>query len=224
LLKFSQISSREGADMAPQDIDTEQLLDRASGGDSAARQQLLARHRDRLCKMVAVRLDRRLAARVDPSDVVQEALLEAAGKLSGYLRERPLPFYPWLRRLAWEHLVKMHQRHVTAGKRSTRREEQVIPALSDESVVQLARRLVAPGTSPSNQLLREELRARIQAALARLAESDREVLVMRYLEQLPMNDIAAVLGISEAAVKMRHTRALQRLCTVLGSDPREDER
>jgi RNA polymerase sigma-70 factor, ECF subfamily len=86
--------------VSAKDADTEELIDRAKGGDDSARQQLLARHRERLRRMVVVRLDGRLAARVDPSDVVQEALLDAAGKLSGYLREPAVPFYPWLRRLA----------------------------------------------------------------------------------------------------------------------------
>ena len=81
--------------------DTDLLLDRAASGDSAARQQLLERHRRRLQKMISLRLDRRLAARVDPSDVVQEALADAGRKLDDYLRDRPLPFYPWLRQLAW---------------------------------------------------------------------------------------------------------------------------
>ena len=73
--------------------DTEQLLQQAARGDAAARGQLLQRHRQRLKRMVAVRADPRLAARVDPSDVVQEALAEAARRLDGYLHERPLPFY-----------------------------------------------------------------------------------------------------------------------------------
>src|SRR5947199_6728907 len=128
--------------MARRDADTEELLARAGRGDSAAREQLLGRHRERLCRMVAVRLDRRLAARIDPSDVVQEALMEASRKLSNYLRQRPLPFYPWLRRLAWEHLVKLHQRHLAARKRSVTREEQGIRGLPDESPAELAERPV----------------------------------------------------------------------------------
>ena len=91
--------------MATTNPDTDLLLDRAAAGDGRARQELLARHRKRLRRMVALRLDRRLAARVDPSDVVQEALADAARKLDGYLRDRPLPFYPWLRQLAGERLV-----------------------------------------------------------------------------------------------------------------------
>jgi RNA polymerase sigma-70 factor (ECF subfamily) len=207
--------------MLPQatDIDdTDQLLARAQAGDRSACQELLARHRERLCKMVTVRLDRRLAARVDPSDVVQEALLDAAGRLSEYLRGRPLPFYPWLRQLAWERLVKVSQRHLRARKRSAAREVAAPWPLADESAAQLARLLIAPGTSPSNHLVREELRGRVRTALAGLADTDREVLLMRYLEQLSVKDIAAVLGITEGAVKMRHTRALQRLAGLLSSD------
>src|SRR5947199_1017053 len=98
-------------------VDTDELLRTASLGDEAARDQLLARHRDRLRRMVAVRLDRRLAARVDPSDVVQEALADAARRLDDYLRERPMAYYPWLRRLAADRLDKAHRRH-TAGRRS----------------------------------------------------------------------------------------------------------
>jgi RNA polymerase sigma-70 factor (ECF subfamily) len=199
--------------------DTDELLRRLSQGDAAARQQLLARHRDRLRRMVAVRLDPRLAARVDPSDVVQEALLEAAQKLSDYARQRPVPFYPWLRRLAWEHLVKLHERHLQARRRSVLREEPQGLALPEESAVLLARKLASSGTSPSQRLVRKELQERVRTALTQLSATDREVLVLRYLEQLPTAEIAAVLGIGEGAVKMRHRRALDRLSRLLGNDP-----
>jgi RNA polymerase sigma-70 factor (ECF subfamily) len=167
-------------------------------------------------------MDRRLAARVDPSDVVQEALAEAAVKLSDYLRRRPLPFYPWLRRLAWERLVKLHRRHIRAQRRSVTREDPNQLALPDESVLALARRLIAPGSSPSQHLIREELRGRVRDALARLDETDREVLVLRYLEQLANAEIGAVLGVSEGAVKMRHLRALERIRGLLATE-REEE-
>src|SRR3954463_5256867 len=101
--------------------DTEHLLLRAAAGDESARGRLLDRHRDRLRRMVAVRADPRLAARVDPSDVVQETLADAACKLDGYLRNRPLPFYPWLRRLAQERLAALHRQHVRAKRRSVSR-------------------------------------------------------------------------------------------------------
>ena len=103
--------------------DTEELVERAGLGDEGARQELFVRHRDRLRRMVAVRMDRRLAPRVDPSDVVQEALAEAHEAMSDYLRDRPLPFYPWLRQFAWERLLKLHRHHVDARRRSVDREE-----------------------------------------------------------------------------------------------------
>src|SRR5437870_763694 len=133
--------------------DTDELLDLASQGDEGARQDLLARHRQRLRQMVAVRMDRRLAARVDPSDVVQEALIEADRRLSDYLRDRPMPFYPWLREMAWERLVALHRRHIAARRRSVNREELPGAELSDESAVELARHLVNHGSSPSKGLL-----------------------------------------------------------------------
>src|SRR5438477_6125508 len=125
--------------MSADDPVTEALIRDAAGGDERARQRLLDLHRRRLRRMVALRLDRRLAARLDPSDVVQEALADAAGKLTDYLRRRPLPFYPWLRRLAWERLVALHRRHVRAGCRSVAREEPGGLALPDESAVALAK-------------------------------------------------------------------------------------
>jgi RNA polymerase sigma-70 factor, ECF subfamily len=209
--------------MAADDAASEELLARARGGDAGAQQELLGRHGERLRKMVAARLDRRLAARIDPSDVVQEALLDASRLLPTYLRERPLPFYPWLRRLAWKRLVKLQHRHLGAQKRSVSREEPQMPSLPEESALELAERLVAPGTSPSNHLVREELRSRVQAALTRLPEPYREVLLLRFLEELSTSEMAAVLGISEAAVKTRQTRALDRLGRLLGRDPRENE-
>jgi RNA polymerase sigma-70 factor (ECF subfamily) len=201
--------------MTTQQPDTEELLRRAEHGDSGAREGLLVRHRDRLRKMVAWRLDRRLAARVDPSDVVQEVLLEARRKMDRYLRERPLPFFPWLRSLAGEHLVALHRRHIRARGRSVLREEAGILNLPDESAAELASRLVTSSTSPTQRALRQELRERVRQALGRLRERDREVLVLRNLEQLSVADTAEVLGISAAAVKVRHMRALERLHAIL---------
>ena len=200
--------------MSHHDLDTEQLLEQAERGDLAARQQLLLRHQKRLRQLIALRLDRRLAARIDPSDVVQETLVEAVQKLSEYLRRRPLPFYPWLRQLACERLIDLHRRHVQAKKRSVRREQP--PPLPDESAEQLADQLVARSGSPSSRLRRSELRARTRMALARLPEHDRELLVLRHLEQLSTAEIAAILGISEAAFYTRHVRALERLRALLG--------
>jgi RNA polymerase sigma-70 factor, ECF subfamily len=133
--------------------DTDALLDRAAAGDAGARNLLLARHRRRLRRLIAVRLDRRLAARVDPSDVVQESLAEADRRLDAYLAARPLPFYPWLRRLALERLVDLHRRHVRSQKRSVRRELPLDAPPPDESLRDLAGRLLDHGSRLRGQTL-----------------------------------------------------------------------
>jgi RNA polymerase sigma-70 factor (ECF subfamily) len=165
--------------------------------------------------MVALRMDPRLAVRVDPSDVVQETLAQADRRLEDYLRERPLPFYPWLRQLAWDRLVEQHRRHVRAARRSVTREEAPQPALPDASALELAARLAPVAARPSEAAQREEVMTRVRAALEALPARDREVLVLRYLEQLTAREVAAVLGLTEAAVKSRALRAMQRLRALL---------
>lgn len=203
------------------DPDTDILLDRVAHGDRQARDHLLDRHRGRLREVVAVRLDRRVAARVDPSDVVQETLIEAHRRLDDYLAARPMPFYPWLRRLALDHVVDLHRRHLRSKSRSVRREAGHHRLLPDESVSDLAERLLAHGSSPSAGLHRADAHARLHALLRRLPDDARELLVMRHLEHLSVRDIAAILGISEGAVKVRHVRALARVQQLL--DPPPDE-
>ncbi len=197
------------------DADEIELLRAAANGDDGAGQQLLARHRSRLRQMVAVYLDRRLAARVDPSDVVQEALADAARGLADYLRERPLPLYPWLRQFAWQRLLQHHRHHIRAQRRSVDREVPWDLALPDRSADALADRLMANGTSPSRRMIRDELRQRVQAAMDQLATRDREILVMRHLEEMSAAEIAAILGVSEGAVRVRLLRALTRLRALL---------
>jgi RNA polymerase sigma-70 factor (ECF subfamily) len=208
--------------MTAQDSSTLELLDRAAGGDGSAQTELLTRHRGRLRQMVAVHLDRRLAARVDPSDVVQEALLDAAQELPDYLIRRPIPFYPWLRQLAWERLLELHRRHIFAQKRSVQREELCGFHLPDESALDLANRLVASGASPISHLLLEERRARVRLALTELGPRDQEILVLRHLEQLSIAEIAAILNIGEGAVKTRLLRALVRFRELLQADDKEE--
>jgi RNA polymerase sigma-70 factor, ECF subfamily len=197
---------------------TDSLLRRVSEGDVEARGELLSRHRERLRRMIALRLDPRMAARIDPSDVVQETLAEANRRLDGYVQQRPLPFYPWLRQLACDRMAEQYRLHVRARRRSVRREEAPPPPLPDASAEELADRLLGRGDSPSAGLQREELRCRVRAALAMLAEQDREVLVLRYLEQMSAREVGAVLGVSEGAVKKRALRALQRLRGLLRDD------
>jgi RNA polymerase sigma-70 factor, ECF subfamily len=202
--------------------DTTELLTRVGTGDAHALNRLLDRYRSRLRTLVTMRMGEGLAARIDPSDVVQESLLTANERMADYLARRPIPFYLWLRQLTLERLIDLRRQHILAKKRSVNREEPAIPPLTDASVCQLVDRLIAPGSSPSQRVQRNDLRVHLRAALDGLAENDREVLVLRHLEQLTTSEIAAILGLTESAVKVRHLRALQRLRVQLGDRFKED--
>jgi RNA polymerase sigma-70 factor, ECF subfamily len=190
--------------------ESEELMRQAGAGNREAIDRLLSRHRSRVRRMVEMRMDKRLAARVDASDIVQEAMADAARKLPDYVRQPPLPFYPWLRQLAWERLIEQHRRHIDAQGRTVTREQCDARGLPDHSAAQLAARLLAGGTSPSGRLMRRELQQRVQQLLGRMAAADREVLVLRFLEQLSIADTAAVLGLTADGVNSRQRRALER--------------
>lgn len=196
--------------------DTEILLDRAASGEMAARDQLLVRHRGRLKAMVAAHLDSRLAARIDPSDVVQDVLTEAAQRLPQYLADRPVAFYPWIRQMAWERLIDLHRRHLRSQARSVNREEP--HGVSDESAARLGELFVSEESNPGSHVVRNEVRRRVQDALARLSGDDRELLMMRHLEGLKVTEIAQVLGIGERAAKSRLRRAHERIHAELGEE------
>lgn len=197
------------------DQESQALIERAASGDCRAADQLLELHRNRLRAMIAFRLDRRLSSRIDPSDVLQETFAEAHQKFPEYLQSQPVPFYPWLRRIAWEKIVHHHRRHLLAQARAVTREELGDAALPDESAHDLAERLFAKSSNPSRRMMQAELKSRVQAALAQLDPSDREVLVLRFLEQLSIEEAAIVLEISQEAVKSRQRRALERFSALV---------
>jgi RNA polymerase sigma-70 factor (ECF subfamily) len=201
--------------------DTDHLLRDAAAGDTIAIERLLDRYRERLRRMIALRLDDRLAARLDASDIVQETLADAARKLDGFVRDRPLPFYPWLHRLAMERLAAAHRRHRWSKARSVTREAGTVLAWPDSSAQLIVNRLTANDTTPSHALLRDEKRRQVHAALQLLAAIDREILMMHYLEELSFPEIAAILDIGEGAAKMRHLRALQRIRPLVAGEGSE---
>lgn len=201
--------------------DTEHLLDRAARGDHAAVDQLLNRHRRRLKAMIAARIDPRIGARVDPSDVVQDVLIQAAQRFPQYLADRPVAFYPWIRQMAWERLIDLHRRHLRSQARSVQREEP--RGVSDESAARLTELFVSEESNPGSHLIRGEVRRRVQEALSRLAPEDCELLLMRHLEGLKVAEIAQVLGIHERAAKSRLRRAHERMHEQLQDDELGEE-
>jgi RNA polymerase sigma-70 factor (ECF subfamily) len=193
-----------------------QLVSRARAGDPTAAGELLARHRGRLRRMVEVRLDRRVQARVDPSDVIQDGFADALAKLPGYLADPKLPPFLWLRLIVGERLAKVHRDHLGAQVRNAAREVSLyrgpMPAASSAA---LAAHLLGKETSPTQAAVRAERLLRLQAALNALDPLDREILSLRHFEELAHAEAARVLGIGEAAAAKRYIRALKRLKDVL---------
>jgi RNA polymerase sigma-70 factor (ECF subfamily) len=196
--------------MAIEGVETEDLIELAGRGDGAGLGRLLERHRSRLRRVVAARLDRRLAGRVDPSDVVQEALVDAARRLPEYLEARPIPYFAWLRRLALQRLIGWRRSQLDASKRSVVREGAHELGSAGATAATPIDRLAGTATSPSGRVIRDEEGARARAALEGLAPQDRQVLELRFLEGLPLAEVSARLEIGVGAVKMRQLRALER--------------
>jgi RNA polymerase sigma-70 factor (ECF subfamily) len=195
---------------------TQQLLDEARQGESEAVDRLLTAHREPLRRMIGLRLDPALAARVDASDIVQDVLLEAHRRLSDYLRDPRMPFHLWLRHIAKDHVIDAHRRHRQAQRRSLDREQPLVPAvLADHSSVELAAQLLDQERTPASAAIHEELRRRLDAAIAALDDDDREVILLRHREQLSNQDVAAALGLTAAAASMRYLRAVRRLRAAL---------
>lgn len=190
-------------------------MEKARNGDEQARQEILEYYRDRLQRMVALRMDPRLAPRFAPSDVVQDSMIRAWENLSGYLEDPPVPLYPWLREFTWKRLVELHRAHVKARKRSVKCEKAQTWELPDNSSVILSRRLMKRERNPQSRLIQEEQLDRIKTALNALTEPYQEVLMLIYLEGLSNQEIAFTLDLSVAGVKKRHLRALRQLRSFL---------
>ena len=195
----------------PNSDDTEQLLQEAQAGDGRAFEELFARHRPYLHQVVALRLDPRIRPRLDASDVVQEAQLDAFRRFRDFLERRPMPFRLWLRKTACERLLMLQRYHRLAARRSVDREV-VIP---DESAFLLVQKLFRGGSTPSKRLEHSETARRVREAMARLSEPDREILLMRNLEELSNQEAAEVLQIEPVAASQRYGRALLRLRKLL---------
>jgi RNA polymerase sigma-70 factor (ECF subfamily) len=193
--------------------ETFELLDRARHGDAGAFDRLFGRHREGLRRVVARRLDRSLRGRLDPSDVVQEAQMEALKRLSDYLGRKPMPFRVWLFRTAVQRLSKL-RRHALAARRDVGR-EQSLPASGSTLG---ARPRLGHGTTPSQQLAERERSARLTRLLKKLSDADRTILELRAIEGLPYEEVGRRLEIEPAAARKRYGRALLRLRSLLLAD------
>jgi len=199
------------AQPVPNSIDTQRLLAEVRAGGRAALDHLLAQHRPFLRWFVELRIDPHLRARLDPSDVVQEAQLEAVRRVEAYLDNPVLPFRLWLRQIAYDRLLMARRQHVEADRRAVRREA----PLPDGSSILLAQQVLAGAPTPSQVVVQEELADRVRQAVATLPDADREILLMRNFEGLSNQEAAQLLDLDPATASKRYGRALLRLRQLL---------
>lgn len=202
--------------MAADHTDFDELLRRAKAGDEGAMAALFELHRKRLRQMVQFRLDARLQGRVDPSDVLQEAWLEAQGRLQGFSEKEEMPFFLWLRLIVGQKLIDLRRHHIGVQMRTVDREVSIYSAaMPGATSVAIAAQLLGKASSPSRAAMQAETRQRIQGALDAMDPIDREVLTLRHFEFLTNAETATTLNLSHSAASNRYIRALQRMKQIL---------
>ncbi len=196
--------------------DTSLLLGQADAGDPHALGELLERNRERLARIVGFRMDRRLQGRIDATDVVQETFIDATRRFAEFAKDRPVPFFLWLRYLTVQKLAELHRHHLGVKARDAGREVSIYQGpLPQATSAVLAAQLLGKQTSPSEAAAQAELKLKLEDKLNSLDEIDREVLALRHFEQLSNAEAAQVLQISESAASNRYVRAVKRLKAIL---------
>ena len=196
------------------EIDDLALLRASKDGQRQGFNEILLKYRERLKKMVALRMNMQLRSRIDASDVIQDTFTEAARVVDEYLANPKLSVFLWLRRLAGEKLIQAHRFHLQAQKRDARREQSFggVPTAPSQSI---AVQLAGEFTSPSEAALKQETNDELMDALDSMEELDREVLVLKHFEHLSNHEIAEVLELKYETVKKRYLRALSKLQQIL---------
>lgn len=190
--------------------DSQELpADRASQNELP---QMFEAFRSRLRMLVEVRIDRRIRARVDASDIVQEAFVDAVRRFPEYQKDGKMAPYLWFRFLTLQQLTLAHRRHLGVKARAAGR-EQSINAMQqaglDSSAMAFC--LVGDESTPSAKFTRAEEIFKLTEVLDSLEPLDREVLALRHFEQLEHSEIAAELNLTVAAVSSRYRRALKKV-------------
>jgi RNA polymerase sigma-70 factor, ECF subfamily len=198
--------------MTSEEIEYDPLIQRALAGEEAALAELFDAHRVRLKRMLNLRMNGRLQARVDASDVLQEAYLDLAQRLQEYAKQTKYPFFLWVRLITGQRLAKAYERHFGAAMRNADLEVSLNhQAMPQASTFFLASHLVSTGTSVSQQMIRAEMQVKLQEALNGMDPNDREILALRHFEELSNEEIAQVLEITKSAASKRYMRAIMRL-------------
>ncbi len=187
-------------------------LRRGVAGDREALAEVWEMYRERLRKLIRLRMDRRLQGRIDPSDVLQEAFVDFATRAAEYVDDPSMPFYLWLRFLTGQRLQLLHRHHLGAQMRDAGREVSLHRgAMPQATSISLAAQLLGRFTSVTRAVQRAEMQVILQDAINSLDPLDREILALRHFEELSNAETAEVLQIKPTTASTRHIRALKRL-------------
>lgn len=196
------------------------LLSAAVRGDRDALGRLYERYRNRLRRMIELRMDLRLRGRVDPSDVLQEAFIDMSKKIANFKKQEEIPLYIWMRMIAGERLLRVHRCHLDAKKRDLRRElSAAFNSVPETPSLTLVSMLAGFFTSVGHQAIRREMRSKLRETLDQMDEMDREIIVLRHFEEMCNNEIACLLQLTKSAASNRYLRAIKKLKSRLEAIP-----
>jgi RNA polymerase sigma-70 factor (ECF subfamily) len=192
--------------------DTENLLGRVREGDVSRLGPLLELYRGYLTLLVRIQIGKRLRAKLDVEDVIQETFLEVHGAIERFRGETTREFLAWLRQITAAVLANQVRRYYGTKRRDIRLERSLADDLDRSSdILGFDSALVAHDTTPSQNASRRELAVRLADALGTLPENYREVIILRQLEDLSFPEVATRMGRSVDSVKNLWVRALARL-------------
>jgi RNA polymerase sigma-70 factor (ECF subfamily) len=191
------------------------LLRAALRGDESSLGRLLQTYRNYLVVLATTHMDGRLGARISPSDVVQETLLEAHRGFQVFRGTTEREFIAWLRQILMNNLLSAVKCHLGAQKRDVRREISINNAADSVERAQRESLLVHRGPSPSDAAQRRENAVMLADLLTELSDEHRRVIVLRHLEGLGFNEIAERMDRSAPATRILWLRAVEKLRTLM---------
>jgi RNA polymerase sigma-70 factor, ECF subfamily len=201
---------------ADEDEADRKAIARAASGDPTAWALLQDRYRMRLRRLIDLRLDPRIRARLDPSDLVQEVFTAASQNAADFMQGGTDSPYLWLRSLALTYVAKAHRMHLTVKARDVRREIPLSQAMGiNLSSLFTLHEPIDSAASPRSAVLQQELALQLTRALESLEPLDREALILRHYEELSSAETARILGISVGAAGKRYLRALTKIKAIL---------
>jgi RNA polymerase sigma-70 factor (ECF subfamily) len=202
------------------ETESSKIIELLRRGNQQVLVDLWDQHRERLLRLVKLRMDRRMQGRVDAEDVLQEAYVDFASRVDEYTADPSMPFYLWLRYLTGQRLQLMHRHHLGTMMRDAGREVSIHRGpMPQATSISLAAQLLGRFTSVTQAVQRAEMQVMLQEAINGMDELDREILALRHFEELSNTETAQVLGIKRSTASSRHLRAIKRLKEILQGSP-----